>query len=587
MLACTLIVLIALIPAASMAAGKSYLECVTDALGAIEEGRTSDSLQSLNQAMTVNANDSLAHTALGLTLMCGSRPGDAAGEFKAAAEMDESCAEAIYGLGLVSLGKGDIPGAVSLLCKAQTTKPDLDMQGTIEYAKALAGGAYTAKPGDHEDECIDALKALALMKDGKYADAKSIWIELQKKAVRPGMGERIGCAAAFAKSSPVILTGYPVTNRYVPPSTVRSKLPVVSGDVNLKADLSRAQAVDMVSFFVDGKLVGVTNTSPFCYSWHTSSVANGSHIVKVEGYAATGEVISEKSTEVLVKNKGAAVPSERVTGAEADKVWARLWADLVLKPSAAMINYNLAICALKLGDADTAEAALERVMAADPDFPGARNQLAVIRRADGSYTKIYRVNTSRKVVALTFDDGPKSDTGRLLDVLKAKGVKATFFVVGKQVDTYPDTLKRMAAEGHEIENHTYNHRDLEYLSDHDITQEFFKDCATVRALTGKPTHYLRPPGGHEGKRLPGVMKEFGIPAVYWTTNCGSAEGTTKKKMVNLVVNSAKPGSVFLMHNLELVTLNALPDIIDTLRAKGYEFETLMEMQRADSGRTKK
>lgn len=557
---------------------KDYLDFISDALTSIEAGNTPEGLQSLGKAITANANDPIAHVALGLALLSGNRSGDARDEFSVALDIDPQCAEATYGLGLVSLVKGDMGHAISLMCQAQETKPDLDMRGSIEYVKAMASGIFSDNISDENDDTLLALKALSLMKIGNYEEAIQIWKSLQPRAVRPGFGERIGCTMTFVKSKPVALTGWGISKPYRPPSAARSKLPVISGTINLKADLSKAGTVSMVSFFVDGKLVGMTNTSPFYYSWDTRQVPNGTHMIKVQGLNSDAFVLSEKSTEVLVRNTGISMPSALVTGSKAKITWNRLWNDLKLKPSAAAINYNLAICALRAGDKETAVIALERVMAANPSYLDAAQHLIAIYHPDGSYRKIYRGNTQDKLVALSFDDGPKADTGRILDILKSRNIKATFFLVGKQADIYPDTVKRIAAEGHEIENHTYNHRDLEYITETEITQEYFKTCATVRSLIGKPTHYLRPPGGHEGKKLPNVMKRFGLPTVYWTTNCSAMEGTSKKRMTHYVVSSAKPGSIILMHNLELVTALALPDIIDTLKSKGYTFVTLNELE---------
>ena len=191
---------------------------------------------------------------------------------------------------------------------------------------------------------------------------------------------------------------------------------------------------------------------------------------------------------------------------------------------------------------------------------------------------LQRIAGGEKTIALTFDDGPKKDTGIILDILKTKDVKATFFVVGKQVDVFPELLKRVAAEGHEIGDHTYNHRDLEYLSEPEITQEIFKTAATVRSLTGREIHFVRPPGGHEGTKLPNVMRKFGLTTAFWTADCAKFEGTTRKRIYDYVVSSARPGGIILLHNMEMCTVQALPDIIDTLRAKGYTFVRLSELK---------
>ena len=566
-----------LIAAGAIAAEKTYLDSVNDALAAIEAGRMTDAVQSLRQALVSNGNDPLAHCALGLALLVGGRPAsEAKSEFAAAAKLDRDCAEAAYGLGLVALAKPDLSEAARLFCQAQQARPEMDIGGAIGYVKYLAGGTYDPPAENPYDESLQALRALALMKAGSYGDAEAIWQSLQARAYRTGCGERLGCSMTFDRSKPLALTGWGIGKSYRPVTPSRSKLPTVSGNVSLKADLTRAREVHIVSFFVDGRFVGMSNTPPFNYIWNTTETPNGVHLVKIEGSDSSGAAVSAKSMTVLVANKGAGLPSGRVTGERADKIWQRLWACMCLKPSAAAINYNLALCASRRGDRDAEKAALERALAAGPDYPNAATRLSALYGRAANTAPLRTGSGTKKVIALTFDDGPKPDTGRILDILKAKGVKATFFVVGIQADTYPDTVKRIANEGHQIGCHTYNHRDLEYLSESEITRELFKTAATVRMLTGREIRYLRPPGGHEGKQLPNVARRFGLTTVFWSANCSPYEGKSRKKLFDYVVSSARPGGIILLHNLELVTVQALPDIIDALRRKGYDFVTVSD-----------
>jgi len=560
------------------AAQKTYLDWIDDALAAIETGRNPDAVQSLSQALALNENDPLAHCALGFALLTGGRPlAEAGSEFAAAAQLDTTCAEAAYGLGLVALAKADIAEAARLFIQAQQARPDLNMAGTIGYVKYLAGGISDLPAENSYDEALQALHALTQMQHGCYSDAESIWQSLQEKAWRTGCGERFGCSMTFDKSRPLALTGSPIKRAYRSQAPARAKLPTVSGNVNLKADLSRAREVRMVSFFVDGAFVGMSNTPPFSYVWNTRKTPNGVHTVRIEGSDAAGTVVSSKSMKVVVANKGDGLPSARVAGRRADELWRRLWACMSVKASAANVNYNVALCASHRGDREAEKAALERVLAADPDHEEAAGRLSALYGHAARTGPIYGGSKARKVIALTFDDGPKSDTARILDILKQKGVKATFFLVGAQAQTYPDIVKRIAAEGHQVGSHTYNHRDLEYLTESQITQELFKTAATLRALTGQEVRYLRPPGGHVGKKLPTVARRFHLTTVLWSANCAPYEGKSRQKLFDYVVSSAKPGGIVLLHNLELVTLNALPDIIDALRRKGYEFVTVSEL----------
>ncbi len=484
--------------AACLGQPKSCAQNIAGALESLASGETRQSADSIRSALACDANEPLAHVALGMTLLTGGRPEDAMLEFAAAEKLDPNCADAIYGSGLSYLAAGKFEQAIDHLARAQAADPSLDARGALEYAKAVAGNVYNEPAQPRESEALQALDAFALTSKGNYAEALEIWRELQRVSARPGSGERIGCAMTFVHRAPLALTGWPLPNG-ARVEAAASKARTVSGVTVLRADMREAQGVRMVLFFVDGVLVGMTNAPPFEYDWDSSRVSNGSHTLKVQGLSADEAVLSEKSTEVVVKNAGAA-SSTRLTGAEADRLWKKLRGLMTLRPSVAAIDYNLALCAVHTGDRDLAAAALERVMAADPDYLDAADRLAALYGSNGKGKRLYKGDQSKRVVALTFDDGPNKNTYKLLQVLRDKNVKATFFVVGKQVEANPDVTRRISDEGHEIENHTYGHRALEFLSTGEIEQEVFKNCAAVRAVTGKRMRRLRPPEAARGPR---------------------------------------------------------------------------------------
>lgn len=554
----------------------AYTTSVSDALNELAMGKTRESMACLSSALTVNSNDPLAHVAIGLSLLMGGRSADADAEFGIALELDGACAEACYGRGLVALQRGAAANAVALFSRAQRSNPNLDMRGAISYAKYTAGGGNTSGGETGDDEALLALEALQLMTSGRVSEAAAVWQRLQSGAMRPGFAERIGCSMTLVRAEPLVVTGWPLPSDFRPPSAHDGKLPAVSGKTVLRADLSKARNVSLVSFFVDERLVGITNRSPFEYVWDTSAVADGPHTVRTVGFDGLGATISEKSARVLVRNSGFKRECDRVSSPEAAVAWTKLWGLLRLKPAASAINYNLALCAAADGDTVSARAALERVMAADPGYLDTAARIGALRSAVVG-PAIHGVTDAGRTIAITFDDGPKPETIRLLDVLKRSGIRATFFVVGKQADAHPSILRRMAAEGHDIQNHTYGHRALEFLSDREIEQELFRCAATVRSIVGAETTMIRPPGARHGKAFDELARRLGFRPVFWTMNCGSLEGTTRERMTKFVVSSAKPGAIVLMHNVDHVTLAALPDIIEALRQNGYSFATLSEM----------
>jgi peptidoglycan/xylan/chitin deacetylase (PgdA/CDA1 family) len=189
-------------------------------------------------------------------------------------------------------------------------------------------------------------------------------------------------------------------------------------------------------------------------------------------------------------------------------------------------------------------------------------------------------------VALTFDAGASSKpTPSLLDVLHKNGVKATFFLTGKWVEQNPGLVKRIAADGHEIGNHTYSHPDLRRLSDDEIGDQLSRTESLVQQAAGVGTKpYFRPPFGARDERVLRVAAEDGYQCVYWTVDSWDAfkKGIQASEIDQRVLDRASGGSIVLMHCGSWPTVQALPEIIATLRARGYELVTVSELQKAGS-----
>ncbi len=557
----------------------SALSCISEALDLLGQGLAEDSVNCLRQALDQEPNNLLAHTTLGYALLLGGRYDQAMSKFETVLRMDPDCAPALYGCGIVFLTERSYAQAANCFREAQSLAGHRNLSSSLEYVRTISTGQITSEADATQnfdsptDEARLALSALTLMKGGKYDEAAEIWIRLQASSARECYGERPGCTMTFLPQRPVAITGQRISSSasglVVPAQAVKT----VNGKITLRADLRRVRNVRIVTFAIDDKLLGVTNQPPFECVWDTARWPNGPHTVKIVGLDESGAVISEKTTLVAVNN-----PTSSPGNSKADKktepLWDRLWDLMMLKPSSAAINYHLSLCARRRADVEAEKTALERVVAADPDYRDASWRLGELYRSTGSTDLIYTPAGTKSVVALTFDDGPKTETTQLLDVLKSKGVKATFFVVGKQCEKYPDVLKRISDEGHALGNHTYSHSALEYLHPQAIEKEIFRCQVAVRDITGREMRLIRPPGAHFGDKVKTIARKFGLRIVLYSANCSKVEGTTAEKIAKFVISSAKPGAVILMHNLDRVTLQALPRIIDELRAKGYDFVTL-------------
>ena len=183
--------------------------------------------------------------------------------------------------------------------------------------------------------------------------------------------------------------------------------------------------------------------------------------------------------------------------------------------------------------------------------------------------------SGKKYIALTFDDGPHPVyTEKILDILEAKKIVATFFVVGFRVGLHPDSLKRIQKLNCEIGNHTYNHVDLSSSIKNGVTYQIEKCNEAIFEATGEYPVIYRPPFGRISKEN---EKRIPLRKVLWTVDSLDWNTKNKDKVVRNVVKNVKDGSIILMHDFYDSTLKALPEIIDILSDEGYEFKTVSEL----------
>ncbi len=188
-------------------------------------------------------------------------------------------------------------------------------------------------------------------------------------------------------------------------------------------------------------------------------------------------------------------------------------------------------------------------------------------------------NVESNTVAMTFDDGPHPKlTPRLLDLLKERGIKATFFVIGKCVAEYPDIAKRIVDEGHEIANHTWNHPQLPKLSPTAFAAEITQTNEAIKQATGILPVTMRPPYGaiNAGitKRL---NEEYGLSVILWSVDPQDWKIRKADHVSSHIIKNAAPGAIILAHDIHASTIDAMPAALDALQAKGYKFVTVSEL----------
>lgn len=183
-----------------------------------------------------------------------------------------------------------------------------------------------------------------------------------------------------------------------------------------------------------------------------------------------------------------------------------------------------------------------------------------------------------KCIAMTFDDGPGLDTPRLLDILAEKGVSATFFLVGRNVDARPAVVKAIADAGHELGNHTWNHPDLTKKDETTIRSELRSTSDAILAAAGRGPDVLRPPYGARDERVLSIAGELGMAVVNWNIDSEDWRSKNTEATRARAVGTAKPGGILLLHDIHSTTVDAVPGIIDDLRAQGYVFVTVRELR---------
>lgn len=196
------------------------------------------------------------------------------------------------------------------------------------------------------------------------------------------------------------------------------------------------------------------------------------------------------------------------------------------------------------------------------------------------YNGIYHGDTGSKTLYLTFDEGYEAgSTSKILDSLKAEGVKASFFVTGTYIDSKPDLVKRMVNEGHIVGNHTMTHPSLPSVSDQQFKKELDGVNQKLENLTGMTMSFIRPPKGEYSERTLKLAKDMGYRQVFWSVafkdwvpTWGTPEGN-----MQTVLNLIHPGAVILLHPENKANAEMLASFIETCRNEGYTFGTLDQL----------
>ena len=196
--------------------------------------------------------------------------------------------------------------------------------------------------------------------------------------------------------------------------------------------------------------------------------------------------------------------------------------------------------------------------------------------------RVWYVPMARKEIALTFDDGPYPFyTPLLLHQLEADATPATFFLVGRTIQEYPELVERIIASGDEIGNHTYNHFVLTGMSESEIEDQIEACGSLIARYTGAEPTLFRPPHGRYDTRVVEIAARMGYRTILWNDAPNDApvdnSDVPVDEIVQRVLEHAKPGGIILLHNGQYSTIEAIPTIVSALRTQGYSFVTVSRL----------
>lgn len=187
----------------------------------------------------------------------------------------------------------------------------------------------------------------------------------------------------------------------------------------------------------------------------------------------------------------------------------------------------------------------------------------------------FQVAHRGKEVALTFDDGPAAPTGIILDALAREKVKATFFLIGKNIAGNETLVKRMADEGHAVGNHSFNHSvNFDWQSAAAMQQELEQTNMAIEAVTGTPVKLFRPPYGVTNPNLAKAVARCELKSIGWSLRSMDTIARDEARLLRKILRQVKPGGIILLHDRCPITANILPALIQELKKRDYVFTTL-------------
>jgi peptidoglycan-N-acetylglucosamine deacetylase len=222
-----------------------------------------------------------------------------------------------------------------------------------------------------------------------------------------------------------------------------------------------------------------------------------------------------------------------------------------------------------------------RTLGAGPEIPSQTPEKSERKTPTEHNITFNSVHTDGPYIAMSFDDGPSATlTPKLLDLLAARHIKATFFVIGENVVEHPEIVARAAREGHEIGNHSWSHPNFAKMSQESVRSQLQRTDDAIKNATGKRPTLMRPPyGSITDREKHWIHDEFGYQIILWDVDPYDWRRPGPAVVRNRILKETRPGSIVLSHDIHPGTIEAMPSTLDALEAKGFKFVTVSELIR--------
>lgn len=602
--------------ASGMNDASEFEQKAIDALDLMESGHLDESADVVNALYRCAPGSPIANQLRGTLELWIGEIALSRADFRRASLIEPDDPPTYLGLALCSLQSDgsdvDRNLAKAEACRELTTAEAQDI-ATLGAYHLFVDGRSVNPPDSSDDEAHEArdeLAAMAVAHHDAHAGISALARFLATSSGVPRVTEDAGLRLSFSREPKgiFIAVGDPaIRSMYAARLAQRGPdIPIMvlgagsaagdpaqnrsmSGTVPLRLEGQLNPAAVAVRIHIDDNPPQALTAPPFTLTWDTRRVLNGMHTVVIEALTADGGIVNRQAQTVQVDNPPSEIAGTDRTNTMPEDfaaIEAEIWNDLTPRPSRAVAEAALARLDERIGRRDDAITHNLIASALDPRLAamlhvnaGSGNGQLPTRatRWNGQVGVWYGPRTSRSV-ALTYDDGPDMQTNNLLDALDRAKAAATFFVIGSRAEKVPEVVRRMAAGGYEVENHSYTHPNISQCLPPMIESEILRTNVIIRSLTGHYPHFFRPPGGDANDTLAKLAATYNLKLAFWTVDGLKAEdaGSTAG-LVSYVMKHVRPGAIILMHNGVDATVRAVPILTSALRARGYKLVTLNEL----------